>query len=215
MMRRALPFLLLALSACSSGTALVVPETDAAADVPGTDSSTAAVTVTAAIASSALADNCPSSGSSGVAAPCARPASDAGGLFDQACGTPCRQTSLQINFTMSAVGAPADPAPVRAVVVTRVRLLDATTDAELDVLTPREPQRWTGSQYVTWDGALTAYGDTRGSYKLSAPDWARIGEGNAFRTYGRAFRLEVTLTVNGQTLVLRSGELMRAPEVVT
>ncbi len=217
MMRRVLPFVLLALSACSGGTALTVPETDAAtADAPTpVDSATAAVTVTAAIASASLADNCPSS-SSGAAAPCARPQSvDGGALEDRACGTPCRQTNLQINFTLSAVGTPVTPAPARAVVVTRVRLLDATNDAALDELAPREPQRWTGSQYVTWDSALTEYGDTRGSFKLSAPNWARIGNGNLWSTYGRAYRLEVTVEVNGQTLVLRSGELMRAPEVVT
>jgi len=217
MMRRVLPFVLLALSACSGGTALTVPETDAAADVQApVDSATAAVTVTAAIAAASLADNCPSSGSTGAAAPCARPAPrDGGALEDQACGTPCRQTNLQINFTLSAVGAPVTPAPSRAVVITRVRLLDATNDAELDVLTARDPQRWTGSQYVTWDSVLTEYGDTRGSFKLTAPDWSRIGGGNLWSTYGRAYRLEVTVEVNGQTLVLRSGELMRAPEVVT
>ncbi len=211
MMRRVLPFVLLALSACSGGTALTVPETDAASDAQ----TNPAVTVTAAIAAASLADNCPTA-SSGAAAPCAQLSVDAGGQQDRACGTPfCRQTNLQINFTLAAVGTPVTPAPARAVVVTRVRLLDATNDAQLDVLTAREPQRWTGSQYVTWDGNLTEYGDTRGSYKLTAPNWAAIGGGNTWSTYGRAYRLEVTVEVNGQTLVLRSGELMRAPEVVT
>lgn len=216
MLRRLLPFCLLALSACSGGTALLVPEADAAADAQSpVDAPAPGVAVTAAIAAASLADNCPSTGSAGVAAPCARLAADAGGARDEACGTPCRQTSLQINFTLSPVGAPVTPAPSRAVVVTRIRLLDAASDAQLDVLTPREPQRWTGSQYVTWDGTLSAYGDLRGSYKLSAPNWSAIGGGNVWSTYGRAFRLEVTIEVNGQTLVLRSGELMRAPEVVT
>lgn len=215
MLRRLLPLCLLALSACSGGTALLVPEADAASDAQSTvDAPASSVTVTAAIAAASLADNCPSTGPAGVAAPCARLA-DAGGAHDQACGLPCRQTSLQINFTLSPVGAPVTPVPSRAVVISRVRLLDAASDAQLDVLTPRDPQRWTGSQYVAWDATLTAYGDLRGSYKLSAPNWSAIGGGNAWSTYGRAFRLEVTVEVNGQTLVLRSGELMRAPEVVT
>jgi hypothetical protein len=206
MMRRLLPLCLLALSACSGATPLEVPGDAATPDV-----ATPQVTVSAAIASAALANDCPAT--SGAARDCApRPASDAGSGLVEPCGGYCRQTSLQITFTVAANGT-ADP--VLPVTITSVRLIDQATGAALDTLTPREPQRWQEAQYVTWDGALRGLGETRASYKLSAPNWNAIGAGNTFSTYGRAFRLEVTVVVNGQTLVLRSGELMRAPEVVT
>ncbi len=212
MIRRLLPLCLLALSACSGATPLSEPDA-ATADV-----ASAQLTVSAAIASASLANDCPSpdGGSSGIAQDCARrPASDAGGAFDSACGSFCRQTNLQITFTVAAVGTASSTEPTRPVSITSVRLIDQATGVELDTLTPREPQRWEGAQYVTWDNTLRGYGETRASYKLSAPNWTRIGSGNTWSTYGRAFRLEVTVVVNGQTLVLRSGELMRAPEVVT
>lgn len=216
MMRRLLPLCLLALSACSGATPLSEP--DAAADVVTADVAAAQVVVSAAIASASLANDCPSpdGGSAGVAESCARrPAVDGGGAFDSACGSYCRQTNLQINFTVASIGTPPPFAPALPLTITRVRLLDGATDAELDVLTPREPQRWEGSQYVGWDNTLRGYGETRASYKLTAPNWVRIAGMNTWSTYGRPFRLEVTVSVNGQTLVLRSGELMRAPEVVT
>jgi hypothetical protein len=211
MIRRLLPFCLLALSACSGATPLSEP------DAATSDVANPQVNVTAAIASASLANDCPSvdAGSAGAAL-CAprRPAAD-GGAADEACGGGyCRQTSLQITFTVTAVGgAPVDP--VNPVTITGVRLLDSATGANLDALTPREPQRWEGAQYVTWDSTLRGFGETRASFKLSAPNWNQIGSGNSWSTYGRAYRLEVTVVVNGQTLVLRSGELMRAPEVVT
>ena len=210
MMRRALPFCLLALSACSGATPLSEPDA-ATADVAAPP-----VTVAAAIASASLADDCPTpdAGTSGSAARCG-PSADAGGLYDSACGGFCRQTSLQITFTVAAVGAAATSDPVTPVTITGVRLLDGATDAPLGALTTREAQRWEGAQYVAWDSALRGYGETRASYKLSAPNWVQIGNGNTWSTYGRAYRLEVTVVVNGQTMVLRSGELMRAPEVVT
>jgi hypothetical protein len=210
MLRRVLPFCLLAVSACSGATPLNEP------DAATSDVANPQVNVTAAIASASLANDCPSvDGGSPGAARCAaiRPAGD-GGAADEACGGYCRQTSLQITFTVTAVGgAPVDF--VNPVTITAVRFLDSATGASLDALTPREPQRWEGAQYVAWDSTLRGFGETRASFKLSAPDWNRIGSGNTWSTYGRAYRLEVTVVVNGQTLVLRSGELMRAPEVVT
>jgi hypothetical protein len=208
MILRVLPLCLLALSACSGATPLAEPDA-ATADV-----ASAQLTVSAAIASASLANDCPSpdGGSSGIA-DCARIARD-GGASDSACGF-CQQTNLQITFTVAAVGAASSTEPTRPVSITSVRLIDQATGVELDTLTAREPQRWEGAQYVTWDNTLRGYGETRASYKLTAPNWTRIGSGNTWSTYGRAFRLEVTVIVNGQTLVLRSGELMRAPEVVT
>ncbi|MDB4931521.1 MAG: hypothetical protein JWM10_4005 [Myxococcaceae bacterium] len=207
MMRRLLPLCLLALSACSGATPLELP------DAASPDVVTPQVTVTAAIASAALANDCPASSGAAQRDCAARPASsDAGAGLVEPCGGYCRQTSLQITFTVAAAGA-ADP--VLPVIITGIRLIDSATNANLDTLTAREPQRWQESQYITWDGSLRGLGETRASYKLSAPNWNAIGAGNTWNTYGRAFRLEVTVLVNGQTLVLRSGELMRAPEVVT
>lgn len=204
MMHRLLPLSLLALTACSGGTPLNDP-----------DAAVSSVTITAAIASASLANDCPSvdAGSSGLGA--ARCAPSDGGAFDSACGGFCQQTSLQLTFDVAALGAPASTDPANAVSVTSVRLIDVATGAALDTLTPREPQRWQGSQYGAWDGTLRGYGETRASFKLSAPNWTRIGSGNTWSTYGRAYRLEVTVVAGAQTFVLRSGELMRAPEVVT
>jgi hypothetical protein len=206
MLRRLLPLTLLVLSACSGATPLSEP--DAATE----DVAAPQVTITAAIASASLADDCPAERGSGLA-DCARLAGDSG-AFDSACGF-CRQTGLQLTFAVTATDGSASGAPANAVQVTGVRLLDAPTGAGLGALTPREPQRWEGTQYVAWDGVLRGYGESRVSYKLSAPNWVAIGGGNTWSTYGRAFRLEVTVVVRGQTFVLRSGELMRAPEVVT
>jgi hypothetical protein len=129
-----------------------------------------------------------------------------------ACGSFCRQTSLQITFTVAVASASDAVLPVS---ITGVRLLDGATHAPIGTLTTREAQRWEGAQYVACDSALCGDGETRASYKLSAPNWVQIGNGNTWSTYGRAYRLEVTVIIRGQTFVLRSGELMRAPEVVT
>lgn len=211
MMRRLLPFCLLALSACSGATPLDEPDADAStADVAPPQ-----VTVSAAIASASLANDCPAPRSEAPGAARCAPPPDGGALYDSACGSFCQQTSLQLTFTVAAVAGQSPGDVVNPVTITGVRLLDSATGAPLDALTPREPRRWEGSQYVTWDNTLRGLGETRASYKLSAPDWNTIGRGNTWSTYGRAFRLEVTVTVGGQSFVLRSGELMRAPEVVT
>lgn len=211
MTRRLLPLCLLALSACSGATPLNEP------DAAAVDVAVSEVAISAAIASASLANDCPSpdAGSAGIAEPCARPAGDAGGSSDSACGGSCRQTSLQLTFTVTAVGSPLPITPVNAVSITSVRLIDSATSAVLDTLTPRDPQRWEGSQYASWDRNLRGFGEARTSFKLSAPNWVRIGSGNSRSTYGRRFRLEVTVVVGGQTLTLRSGELMRSPEVAT
>jgi hypothetical protein len=107
-------------------------------------------------------------------------------------------------FTASGAGS----ATVRVV---SVRLLDATRGTLLDTLTARDPQAWTGTIYVPWDGTISAGQSVRATFKVSAPDWNRLGDGNALSTFGHTYRLEVVTNVAGAVQVFSSVALRREP----
>ncbi|MBI5513580.1 MAG: hypothetical protein HY909_07410 [Deltaproteobacteria bacterium] len=124
------------------------------------------------------------------------------------CGGNCQQSNMNLQFMASGTGS----ATLRVV---SVRLLDASSGALLDTLTARDPQAWAGSVFVPWDGSISAGQTLRATFRLSAPNWTRIGDGNAWRTHSRSYRLEVVTMVNGVERVFTSAVLMREPEVVT
>ncbi len=162
--------------------------------------------VDAEISSAALAQDCAGTGSMRRSGDCAAAADGGTGLFG--CGF-CQQSNMQLALTASAGNG-----SVRIQVV-EVRLLDAITGAQLDVLTSRSPQRWSNNAYAAWDETISAGTMLQVSYALSAADWTRIGGGNSWNTYSRRYRLEVVLRVDGVERTLQSGEITRVPEVVT
>jgi len=164
-----------------------------------------ALTVEASVSSANLAQDCPNAGSgAGLAARCAP--SD-GGAEDSACGSLCRQSSMQIQVRATGEG-------VAQVSVARVRLLDARTGAFLQELTARSPQVWVDPNgYRTWDGNVTAGQTLRTSHAISAPNWYSFTR--PADLYSRTYRIEVVLRVDGVERTIVSAELMREPEVVT
>ena len=164
-----------------------------------------ALTVEASVSSANLAQDCPNAGSgAGLAARCAP--SD-GGAADSACGSLCRQSSMQIQVRATGEG-------IAQVSVARVRLLDARTGAFLQELTARSPQVWVDPNgYRTWDGNVTAGQTLRTSHAISAPNWFTFTR--PADLYSRTYRIEVVLRVDGVERTIVSAELMREPEVVT
>lgn len=188
-----------ALARCGGVTPLE-PSADAATGTP----------VTVTFVSASLSDDCGEARAGAALADCA-PAADAGAGLWGGCGGFCRQSSVQLLFAAGAGDASA------RVSVTAVYLLDAETGARLDTLTAREPTRWdeATSAYVAWDQSVAPSSEVRGSYKLSAPNWAALDGSGARRSYQRRLRLEVVLRVDGAERTVRSGEITREPEVVT
>lgn len=163
------------------------------------------IAVEASISSANLAQDCATSRSSGAAL--ARCAAPDGGAADSACGSLCRQSSMQILVRATGEG-------VAQVTVARVRLLDASTGAFLQDLTSRGPQVWVDPNgYRAWDGNVTAGQTLRTSHALSAPNWFAFTR--PADQYSRTYRIEVILRVDGVERTVLSSELMREPEVVT
>ncbi len=135
-----------------------------------------------------------------AAADCAPDASRKGG-----CGG-CRASGVQLSFTTEAGGAAGKVALVK------VALLDAGTGAELSGLTPANPTAWNGSSYATWNEMLAPSSLTKASYSLSAPPWSTLAGASSFT---RQYQLEITVSVDGATIVVRSAPVTREAPVVT
>ncbi len=166
--------------------------------------------VSAEIASVSLANDCPTSGLTDSAAPglvagdCAIAATN--------CGF-CQQSTLQLDFKAGAARPNSSDAAVVEVVT--VRILDASTNRVLDEVSARAPTQFVNDRFQAWNEQVAAGRQVRASYKLEAPDWTKIGSGEAFRTRSMPLRVEVVLRIDGVLRTLRSGEITREPEVVT
>ncbi len=171
------------------------------------------LSVEASISSVTLADDCMTAGA-------ARPGSGAAeadcapGVVG-GCGF-CRQSSMQLRYVAGVGSTNA------YIAVTRVRLLDFETGAALETLTSREPSVWTAgsSTFSSWSQSIEHDTTLNIQYKLSAPNWGShppaAGTGTSDRfAYGRRYRLEVTLTVDGVARTITSSEIMREPEIAT
>lgn len=146
----------------------------------------------------------PSSGDS--AAKCGPSANTAGDVAPGGttrCGGGCRPSNLQISFTTGATGTTAK------VEISSVTLHDASSDVEIAKLTVSNAQLWdkTSSTYKSWDGTLGTSLTANASYTLSTP--------KLDRSFDKKYRMEVTLIIDGRTIVLESNVLAREPDVAT
>jgi hypothetical protein len=169
------------------------------------------LTVTVALASATLGDeNCGSVGggsttadrSAGICAPLPD-----GGPAN--CPSYCSATSVQLSFTSSASGNPAKAK------VTRVVLLDADTNTELDTLAAAAPTFWDGSSYVAWDGSIKGGADIKASYTLEAPSWSSITSSSKSNVYSKQYRIQVTVEIDGASTTVTSQPTTRAAQVST
>jgi hypothetical protein len=118
--------------------------------------------------------------------------------------------NVQMAFFASDAKAPA------TIAITSVILVDASTGNVVDTLEASTPAVWNGSSYETWNEKVTPGGDLRASYTLTAPKWSAIdGSETRATSYSRAFRLRMTLRIDGAEVTIESGELQRAPQMVT
>lgn len=200
------------LVACSAGTNVggptSPPEPEGQVTVPS------GLQVQATISAATLGDACGGGGGSsppqgGIASDCAEqklaPGADGGAGSPTTCGgsySGCQQSNLQLNFT---TGAGSKKATVEMVSVV---LLDDS--GQIDSLTSSLPQSWDGSKYATWDQTISPSSQLKASYNLTAPAWSRIGT-----SYGKNYKVRVTLRVDGANLVLESAALHREPQVAT
>jgi hypothetical protein len=159
------------------------------------------LTVGASISSASLADDCASSGLADGAGRCAP---------DAPCPSFCQQSQMQLLLEAGDDGTEAV-----TIEVMEVRLIDAATGRVLQNLTPREPQKWVSDFYQPWDGLIAPSEELQASFKLSAPDWATIGGGEPWGTYGMRFKIQVRLRVDGVDRMIESAEISRDPEVAT
>jgi hypothetical protein len=198
------------LGACSTATISGTGNPQQQAQVV---SPTTGVEVTATISAVTLGDEC---GSGSLAAPSTQDCAmiDAGPDATAEAkrggcggGSTCQQSNMQLAFT---TGSGSKSSKVEIVAVT---LHDAGSGAEVDSLTPSSPQVWGGSSYAAWDQNLKPASETKASYNLSAPGWAKMGSGT--NTYSQKYRLHVTLRVDGAEIILQSAVLSREPQVAT
>lgn len=119
--------------------------------------------------------------------------------------------NVQIAFIAEAATTGA------AVEVVSVELLDAATGSVVDTLTASAPQVWNGSSYSAWNQRVTPGGDLKASYQLTAPDWSTLDKGgSAGRTsYSKAYKLRITLRIDGIDVLMQSGELNREAQFQT
>jgi len=108
-------------------------------------------------------------------------------------------SNIQIAFFASQASEPA------VVVLKNVELLDNDSGNTVATLASRSPQVWNGSSYVAWNERITPGGDLQASYTLQSPPWSQLDGGRVSRVY----RLRATFEIDGQEVVLESGELHR------
>ena len=131
------------------------------------------------------------------------------------CGGPpqpaCEQTAMQL-----AVQVPAGASATK-IQIKQVELLDS--GKVVGVLTARAPSKWDGKgAYVTWDEAVAAaQADLAVSYKLSAPDWAKLTNGR-WNAASKKFALRVTVTISDKDRTIEKQSIVPAmpePAVAT
>ncbi len=162
---------------------------------------TPSLEVEASIASVTLAQDC---GASEPTAPSLR----AGDCAEEGpCGF-CQQTAVQLAIEAGA-GDASVPFEVLAV---RLHTMDGRL---LQELAPRGARVFSGDQYVAWDEQIAPGASLQVSYDTSAPDWAAIGGGDAWSTYGMSFRIVMVVRIDGVERTLQFAPASREPEIVT
>jgi len=105
-----------------------------------------------------------------------------------------------------------------SVEVVSVTLVDATTGSVVDTLEASGPQVWDGNGYTPWNQRVTAGGDLKASYQLTAPAWSTIDQGEKggrSSSYSRAFKLRITLRIDGVDVLMQSLSLNREAQFQT
>jgi hypothetical protein len=121
-------------------------------------------------------------------------------------------SNLQIAFVATEATQAA------TVEITNVVLVDGSSGTTVDTLTASTPQVWNGRSYETWNQRVTPGGDLRASYQLTTPSWSTIdgsGSTRTSRSYSTPYKLRVTMRIDGNEIVIESGELRREAPVVT
>ncbi|MCB9634735.1 MAG: hypothetical protein H6721_21620 [Sandaracinus sp.] len=169
-------------------------------------SGTSSLDVEASIASVTLGENC----GVGVGEAPARDGDFAGACApDTPCPPTCQETAIQIALQ---AGAGDMEVPFE---VLSVRLLDMD-GREVDVLEARSPQVYDESDgYVNWDAMIAPNESLSVRYPTSSPDWAEIGDGDAWSTYGMRFRVRVRVRIDGEERTLDFSPAMREAPIVT
>lgn len=160
----------------------------------------AALEVDASVASVTLADDCGGSGfASREAGDCAPDVPD--------CGF-CQQTGVRLSIEGAPTG---ESVPFE---VLDVRMF--TDDGRLvETLSPTGLSIFDGSSYVEWDQMVRPGDSLHVNVDTGAPDWAAIGGGDIWSTYGMSFHIEVRVRIDGIEETLTFSPASREPEVVT
>ena len=117
---------------------------------------------------------------------------------------------MQLQLSSTAVTA-------AKIEIRAVRLIDPATGKVLEQLTHREPQQWSGDQYVDWSEVLSPRATLKATYKLSAAQQISGYYSDASSRLsgpGSKYRVEVDIAVDGELRTL-SIDASREPEVVT
>ena len=156
--------------------------------------------VSSSVASVTLADDCGGSGfASREAGDCAPDTPD--------CGF-CQQTGVRLSIEAAATG---ESVPFE---VLEVRMY--TDDGGLvQTLRPTGLSIFDGSSYVEWDQTVRPGDSLHVNVDTGAPDWAAIGGGDVWSTYGMSFHIEVRVRIDGVEETLTFSPASREPEVVT
>ena len=188
------------------------------------------VKITATISAVTLGEQCAMAAgggtsaapSSGFAGSCAAPSSPPSNTLSDAgtssgiapndgCGTSyCQGSNVQIAFTSTGAGTSA------SVEIVSVTLLDAATGKLVDTLQASKPQSWSGNGYTTWDQTIAPSSELKASYDLTSPAWSTINGSDTTRSaYSTAYKLDVTLRIDGVEVTLESAAVNREPPVST
>ncbi len=122
----------------------------------------------------------------------------------------CEQTSMQLSFSQAG-------AKQTTIQIKRVELLDDKGKL-LQTLTASMPSQWDAAKgsYVAWDGSLAAKSSVKSTYRLTSPDWYKLG--GRFNAQARKFQLRVIVTVGGADRTVEKTSIIPAhiePMVVT
>lgn len=101
--------------------------------------------------------------------------------------------------------------------IKRVELLDDKGKL-LQTLTASVPAQWDAAKgsYVAWDGSLGASATVKSTFRLTSPDWNKVG--GRFNAQARKFQLRVIVTVGGADRTVEKTSIIPAhiePAVVT
>ena len=197
------------------------PVKQAEVTVPGSG-----VQITATISAVTLGEECAATAASGTSSTgtsdCAQASPPSNRLPDGGvasgiapsggCGgtSYCQGSNMQIAFTATAGSKSA------TVEIVSVTLLEAATGKLVDTLHASKPQSWSGNGYATWDQTIPPASELKASYDLTSPAWSTLSGTDTTRTaYSTAYKLDVTLRIDGVEVTLESAAVNREPPVST